>query len=75
MNKEKSVVIRLTDRELETIEKCIFAERIKLMNTIEHLKEHNATGENTITIRMKAVHIQELDELFDKLQEAEKFLK
>lgn len=75
MNKEKSVEIRLTDQELEKIEKCIFAERIKLMNAIKHLKEHNATGENTITIRMKTDHIQELDELFDKLQESEKFLK
>lgn len=75
MNKEKSVTIRITEAELETIEKCIFAERIKLMNTIDYLKKHNASGENTITIRMKTDQIQELDELFDKLQESEKFLQ
>ena len=75
MNKEKSATIRITEAELETIEKCIFAERVKSMNTIEHLKRHNAIGENTIAIRMKTDHIRELDELFDKLQEAEKFLR
>ena len=71
----KSITINLTEKEIEALQISIFANKLKLEEDVERLKEHNRSGINTKLIKKKGERIEELYELFDKLYTAEKLIK
>lgn len=71
----KKIDITLTEREINTLQICLSAEILALQNEIEHLKDHNKTGINTMKIKLKAERIEECETLWSKLYKAEQLMK
>lgn len=71
----KNITITLTEKEIDALQISICANKLKLEEDIERLKEHNLSGVNTKLIRQKAERILEIEDLFDKLCLATKLME
>lgn len=71
----KKVEIELTAKEIEALQISICAAKIGLEHEIDNLIEHDKSGNNEESIRIKAERIQDLVALFEKLYQAEKLLE
>lgn len=72
MEKEISITVTLTLKEIESLQISICNSKIILQEEIERLSEGNKTGINTQLINKKRILITKLDDLFTKLYTAEK---
>ena len=72
---KKNITINLTAREIEALQISISAAVLDLEKEVDNLKEHNKSGINTNSIRLKADRINELNTLWEKLYDAEKLMQ
>lgn len=63
--------VKLSYEEIDALLISITANKINLENDIEHLNCHNKTGINTKLITQKKDRINDLDNLFTKLCNAQ----
>lgn len=72
---KKTTAINFTAKEIEALQISISAEQLNLAEEVDRLVEHNKTGINTKSIRLKLERIKDLEALFDKLYDAEKLIQ
>ena len=72
---KNNIAINFTAREIEALQISISAAVLDLEKEVDNLKEHNKSGINTNSIRLKADRINELNTLWEKLYDAEKLMQ